>query len=340
MASVSPQTDDIEEEQFQALVRVAIEEVVAQLLNSRNQPLGQEASLQSNFHQIVCKIHEILTKLDQLSHELTRFNENSSLRSPLLSYMSPVSPTEILGEIEGYKRTFEIFLQNLSRLHTSSNGMYLALVQMAIEGIEIPTIENFHLPPISMSNLLLSSAANAFKSTIQETNVTREMAKSLILRLAENFALISLIEQPLTIAADFILQFPVSIFMVSLKLTKHELSICDNIATLNQKLDASGIQHIISRVDKYLSLMKKDLLSSNIELSIKIWDSYQMVKASVNSCKEQNPGASVMEIIHEMCTQPHCAGLVQPIVSCLHCSVEEAWDIILRVFSKLHTSSV
>ena len=340
MASVSPQTDDIEEEQFQALVRVAIEEVVAQLLNSRNQPLGQEASLQSNFHQIVCKIHEILTKLDQLSHELKRCIENSSLRSPLLSYMSPVNPTEILREIEGYKRSFEIFLQNLSRLHTSSNGMYLALVQMAIEGIEIPTIENFHLPPISMSNLLLSSAANAFKSTIQETNVTREMAKSLILRLAKNFALISLIEQPLTIAADFILQFPVSIFMASLKLTEHELSICDNIATLNQKLDASGIQRIISRVDKYLSLMKKDLLSSNIELTMKIWDSYQMIKASVNSCKEQNPDGSVMEIIHEMCTQPHCVGLVQPIVSCLHCSVEEAWDIILRVFSKLHTSSV
>ena len=340
MASASPQTDDIEDEQFQARVKVAIGDVVKQILNSRNQPLGHAVPLQSNFDQIIIKIHEILTKLDQLYQGLTRSIESSSLRSTFLSSMSPVSPNEVLEEIEGYRRSFETFLQHLSRLHTSSNDMYLTVVQMAIEGVEIPTLEDFYIPPISISTLLLSSAANAFQSTIQETNVAREMAKCLILKLARHFALISHIEKPLFIVADFILQLPVSIFMVSFKLTEQELSICSKIATLKQQLDASGIKHRIYRIDRYLSLEKEDHLNYNAELSLRIWNTYRMVKASVNSCKKENLGTSDMEIINEIRTQPHCAGLVEPIVSYLHCSVEEAWDIIHMVFSRVHPSSV
>ena len=336
MASASQQTDDIERDQFQALVKVAIQDVVAQIRNSLNQPLGQTVPLQSNFGHIFHKIHEILTKLDQLSHGLAKFIDNSFLRSLLRSSMSPVNPTELLEEIEGYKRSFEIFLQHLSRLHTSSNGMYLTLVQMAIEGIEIPTIEDFHCPPISISTLLISSFVNALQFH-PETNVANEMAKSLIQSLAENFARISLIEQPLIFVTEFILQLSGSIFMESLNLTKQELSICEKIATLKQQMDASGIEHRISRVDGYLTLAKEGHLNSNTELSLKIWNSYQMVKASVNSCKEHYPGASDIEIINEIRSQPHCTGLVEPIVSFLHCSVAEAWDIILKVFSRVHT---
>ncbi|KAI6650677.1 hypothetical protein LOD99_7728 [Oopsacas minuta] len=338
MASASAPNIQIDE----SLVQAAIQDVVTQIRAFRNRSHedGEQITMQSNFNELLEKIHDILTKLDQLSSKIQDFSKSTIFHSTLRNYLSSdhPNPTEILNEIERYKTSLEVFLNNLSSIHNSSNNIFITLVQMAIEGLEIPTIEEFSLPKVSLPTLFLRSAIDATQSTPQDNN-TCKIVKCLIHSLGENLAWVNQFEQPLNFLCEVARKISISFFKESMKLSKKEEDACGKIANMKREMDKLGIKERIERLDLYMSSAIRDNPSINVQLSLKIWTSFLLVNESVNSCKAQHPDANDIDIVNELIQNPQCAGLVQPIVSLLGCSLEEGWKIILEIFSQLQRNS-
>ena len=343
MASASNSTENfaLDEE----VVHSAIRDVLQQILASHNHHHDQIANLQSNseMRAIITKIHDMLIKLDQISIKLREFLNVSLIPSLVEKYFysSQVDPNEILNEIESLRTTLESFLPKLSNLQTASNNTFALLVQMSLEGIEIPSLEDFisAQTEFSPTNLLFSSMANPQEANTTNRNLVNELIIWLVQTLGRRSAWCRHFEGPLVTVGCLVTQLHISMFEEYKKLIEERKDAYDKIASLKLRLDESQLRLYLSRIEGYISQATDNTPSFEMRLSSKIWESYLLVKESISSCRMQYPDASVIEVIKKLTELPHCAGLVHPIVSLLGCSVENGWRIILDIFSQIPSTS-
>ena len=344
MASPSNFTADLtlDEEAVQSAIR----DVLQRILNSRDHINEiQNVNLQSNPEMvtIIAKIHDMLVKLDQIAFKLREFLNVQLIPSLIEKYLysSPINPNMILNEIENLKATLESFLPKLSDLQTASNSTFFLLVQMSIEGIEIPSFEEFisAQTDFSLSNIMLSSMTNSQDTNSTNTKLVNELVMRLVHAFGKHYAWCKHFEVPLTSVGCLVTQLHLSFFEEYKKYFEEKKDAYDKIATLTQKLDESQIRVHLSRIERYISQAADNNQGFAMKLSNKIWESYCLVKQSIMSCRTQYPNANALDIIQELMQLPQCAGLVHPIVSLLGCSLENGWRIILDIFSQIHSTS-
>ena len=339
MASAPDFTDTLvlDEETVHTAIRAVLQRITASHGN-------QNVSLQSSpeVETIVSKIHDMLLKLEEILIKLRDFLNVPMMPSFLEKYLlsSQINPNEILNEIDNIRTTLESFLPKLSYLQTASDSTFALLVQMSIEGIEIPSFEDFISTQTEFSpvNILLSSMANSQETNTPNQILMHELVMLLVQNIAKHSAWCRKFESPLISVGCFVLQLHSALFEEWKKFMEERKEAHNQIAALKQNLDESQIRPRLSRIERYISQATEISQSSEMKLANKIWESYLSVKQSILSCRMQNTNANDIDIIKELMGLPHCSGLVHPIVSLLGCSVENGWRIILDIFSQIHSN--
>ena len=185
---------------------------------------------------------------------------------------------------------------------------------------------------ISISNIVRHSIEGGNTAHPVEV-VTKKILVPLIFALANQFAEANRYLVFLDATVSFITRVSSSLVKSTCQLLIYRQDSYDKIFEFKRQFTELCVKKHLERLRGYLDQAITNSQSGDTIIVAAIRQSLCQVEESVKNSKKQDTNKSEIDIVKDMSETPNCSGLVQPITTNMGCSLEQAWSIVIHLFS-------
>ena len=208
-----------------------------------------ELEYDEDIGRLIEKLNCILSELQKISNILQGFYDSYS--SYVGNYMMGDSK-EILNQVKSCQNILESYFPKLNRIRGNAEKIYMILIQLVLEGVQVPQMEDFRLVPLQMSITNIVRAVQDNNAAHPVGIVAESVAKLIIGSLGERFAECKYYHRLLDSAPNIIVRIGTSIFDLASHHLESHRDACNKISEFKREFAACGIRENLERISRYL----------------------------------------------------------------------------------------
>ena len=328
-----PAIEDTQEVYTENEIYFYIQRLLSQIRTSPGELRFSDLEYDEDIGRFIEKLDGILSELQKISNILQGYFDSHSYVG---NYMIG-DPKEILEQVKTCQIILESYFPKLNRIRGNSEKIYMILIQLVLEGVQVPQMEDFRRVPLQMSITNIVRAVQENDTTHPVGIVVENIVKIIIGSLGERFAECKYYHRLLDSAASIIVRIGTTICTLTYHHFEFHKDACNKISEFKREFAACGIRENLERISRYLDTA---VTNSQSDVLAGVKQSLCLVWESVKSYKQNYPHKCGSEILNELSRLPACSGLVLPIVTKVQCSSQDAWEIVIQLFSSLRNPAL